>query len=72
KLVQESTQRVDQGARVSEKAGESFEEIVTSVSQTSTSIEMIVAATKTQIDASAQVSNLIQELLGASQQSTQG
>nr|WP_269330095.1 PAS domain-containing methyl-accepting chemotaxis protein [Kineosporia babensis] len=64
KLVQESTNRVNDGARVSEKAGESFEEIVTSVAQTSASIEMIVSATKTQIEASAQVSRLIQELLG--------
>ncbi|WP_285596489.1 methyl-accepting chemotaxis protein, partial [Kineosporia sp. NBRC 101731] len=70
KLVQESTRRVDEGAKVSEKAGESFEDIVSSVARTSMSIEMIVTATKTQVDASAQVSNLIQELLGASQQSS--
>ncbi|GAB6900767.1 methyl-accepting chemotaxis protein [Kineosporia succinea] len=72
KLVQESTMRVNEGARVSEKAGESFEEIVGSVSRTSASIELIVTATKTQVEASAKVSRLIEELLGASQQSAQG
>jgi len=63
KLVQESTQRVNEGAKVSEKAGESFEEIVASVARTSSSIELIVTATKTQVEASAQVAGLISELL---------
>ncbi|MBT0770581.1 PAS domain-containing methyl-accepting chemotaxis protein [Kineosporia sp. J2-2] len=66
KLVQESTRQVNEGAEVSRKAGESFEDIVSSVTHTSTSIDLIVTATKTQVEASARVSQLIQELLGAS------
>ncbi|WP_460021818.1 methyl-accepting chemotaxis protein [Kineosporia succinea] len=66
KLVQESTTRVNQGAEVSRKAGDAFEEIVTSVGRTSTSIELIVQATLTQVEASGEVSSLIAELLGGS------
>ena len=65
KLVQESTQRVNQGAEVSKKAGDSFEDIVASVGHTSSSIALIVEATRTQVEASAEVAALIAELLGA-------
>jgi methyl-accepting chemotaxis protein len=65
KLVQESTQRVNQGAEVSKKAGDSFEDIVASVGHTSSSITLIVEATRTQVEASAEVAALIAELLGA-------
>ncbi|WP_285601898.1 methyl-accepting chemotaxis protein, partial [Kineosporia sp. NBRC 101731] len=71
KLVQESTRRVDEGAKVSEKAGESFEDIVSSVARTSMSIDMIVTATKSQIEVSRQVASLITELLGAAPQTGQ-
>ncbi|MCD5355249.1 hypothetical protein LR393_34730, partial [Kineosporia mesophila] len=68
KLVQESNQRVDQGAEVSRKAGDAFEEIVTSVGRTSASISLIVQATVTQVEASSQVASLITELLGSAPQ----
>nr|WP_269809735.1 PAS domain-containing methyl-accepting chemotaxis protein [Kineosporia rhizophila] len=70
KLVKESTQRVDQGAEVSRKAGDAFEDIVSSVGQTSGSIELIVMATKTQVEASAEVTALIAELLGPADSSS--
>ncbi|MBT0770583.1 PAS domain S-box protein [Kineosporia sp. J2-2] len=65
KLVQESTRQVNEGAEVSRKAGESFEDIVSSVGHTSSSIDLIVQATRTQVEASAEVSSLITELLGS-------
>nr|WP_269330094.1 methyl-accepting chemotaxis protein [Kineosporia babensis] len=64
KLVRESNERVDQGAQVSRRAGDAFEEIVTSVGHTSGSISLIVEATQIQVEASSEVAALISELLG--------
>ncbi|MEZ0164818.1 PAS domain S-box protein [Kineococcus sp. LSe6-4] len=61
-LIAESETRVAEGAEVSRAAQEAFENIVTSVAQTSESISTIAGATQLQQDTSAVVRALIADL----------
>jgi methyl-accepting chemotaxis protein len=64
KLIEESTTRVNEGADVSRRAGEAFEGIVKNVGRTSESIHRISGFTKSQLETSETVSNLIRQLVG--------
>lgn len=64
KLIEESVSRVDQGAEVTRRAGEAFEQIATSVGTTSSSIARIADSTRTQQAASQAVTRLIGQLVG--------
>ncbi len=61
-LIAESESRVNEGAEVSRAAQEAFENIVSSVAQTSESISTIAGATQLQQDTSAVVRALIADL----------
>ena len=65
KLIDESSNRVNQGSTVSQQAKDAFERIVTSVGKTSDSIRRISESTQTQQQVSQAVSTLIGELASA-------
>jgi methyl-accepting chemotaxis protein len=61
-LIKESTRRVADGAKLSEKAGESLSTIVKGVEETAASIAKIARATQEQSESAGEVSKAIQDV----------
>ncbi|MCA9177512.1 MAG: PAS domain-containing protein [Planctomycetales bacterium] len=71
-LIKESTQRVDEGAKLSEQTGESLAKIIDGVEATATRISEIATATVEQAHAANEVSNAIQQISRVTEQSAAG
>ena len=71
-LIQESTQRVDEGAQLSEQTGESLTKIIQGVETTATRIAQIAEATVEQSASANETSNAIQQVSHVTEQSAAG
>lgn len=61
-LIKESTQRVEQGAQLSEQTGQALKKIITGVEKTSASIAQIASATEEQASTAGEVNKGIQNV----------
>jgi methyl-accepting chemotaxis protein len=71
-LIKESTQRVAEGAEISEQTADSLRKIVEVVQTTASSIAEIAATTAEQADNAREVSQAIQTIAQVTEQSTAG
>ncbi len=71
-LIKESTERVEEGARMSNETGEAFKNIVEGVENTTTKIKEIATATVEQALAADEVSKAIQGIAQVTEQSAAG
>ncbi|MEO2049705.1 MAG: methyl-accepting chemotaxis protein [Pirellulales bacterium] len=71
-LIKESTQRVEDGAVLSEQTGEALKKIIAGVETTATKISEIAEATVEQAQNASEVANAIQQISNITEQSAAG